>query len=506
MRLTDFLVAIADGGAIKAQSWSTSGNGMATGQYYCRQVLGWLLLLACTSPAPAQYRALAKLNLVATDSKGAPVTDLRASDIQVREDGAPRPLVFFRFAGGKHEIAQPGINEFVNRAGPPFTVVLLDRWNERETTMASAWQDIAAAVARLENIDRLYIYYLANHGELLPVRVLPGVETDLHVPEPPAASALVAKLNESVRALNGLRDVANIDPLERANKTMMALGIVSRMGAIAGPKSLVWVTHGFPLQVLSLTQQWVDFTSPLMDLAQTAMRAQVAIYTVDQSAQGAGADVAGLSRQTLELVSAQTGGRWYSSGRAAEALAGVAKDSRGSYQLAYFSPVDAKAPKQHKLRVESTRKGVHLLTRAGFIGDEATTNPDEIADDVFARQSHSPFEATEIGLRVMRTAKSTALHLDIHVDAGDIYLERRGDRFRGGLSIRFALYQGGTYEDSPPAFRQELDLRQDQYDLAMKNGIVVPRDLEVTDKIGQVRVMVFDRTMRGLGSVTVPVK
>jgi hypothetical protein len=32
------------------------------------------------------------------------------------------------------------------------------------------------------------------------------------------------------------------------------------------------------------------------------------------------------------------------------------------------------------------------------------------------------------------------------------------------------------------------------------------RDVEVTDKIDQVRVMLFDRGIQGLGSVTVPVK
>jgi VWFA-related protein len=468
--------------------------------------LSLLVLLASTSPALAQSRALVKFDLVATDSKGAPVTDLQASEIQIREDGGPRPVEFFRFAGSKHEMAQPGMNEFVNRPGPPLTVVLLDRWNETEATLASAWQDVSAAVARVENVDRLYIYYLANHGELVPVRALPGPENDLRVPESEPASALVAKLNELVRALSGLRDTANIDPLERANKTLQGLGIAGRMAAIAGPKNLVWVTHGFPIQVLSLQQQWVDYTGPLMGLAQMAVRSQVAIYTVDQSAAGAGANVAGLSRQTLELVSAQTGGRWYSSGRAADALTGVAKDALGSYQLAYSSPVGVKGPKEHKLRLESTRKGVHLLTRAGFTGDEATTDPDEIADDVFARQIHSPFEATEIGLRVVRTAKPTALHLEIHVDAADLYVEHRGDRFHGSLSTKLALYHDGTYEDAPPAARQDFDLTQDQYDLAKKDGVVIPRDVEITDKIQQVRVMIFDREIQGLGSVTVPVR
>src|SRR5208283_4801404 len=110
------------------------------------------------------------------------------------------------------------------------------------------------------------------------------------------------------------------------------------------------------------------------------------------------------------------------------------------------------------------------------------------------------FEAPEIGLRVVRTAKPTVLHLDIHVDATDLDLERRGDRFQGSLSMKLALYHDATYEDAAPAFRQDFDFTQEQYDNAMKDGIVIARDVEVTDKIDQVRVMLFDRGLQGLGS------
>jgi VWFA-related protein len=454
----------------------------------------------------AQSQALTKINVVAAGPKGAPVTDLTAGDFQVRVDGKLCPVVFARFAGSKHQLAQPEPQEFVNHPGPPLTAILLDRWNETESTMVTAWQDVANAVGHLETLDRVYIYYIANRGEVVPVYPLPGVEADLHAVEPPPAAALVSKLNETVRTLTGLRDMVNVDPAERADRTLQGLGIVGRMAAIDGPKNLVWVTHGFPIQFVSSSGQLMDYTGLLLGLAQNAGRAQVAIYTVDQSALGAGADVAGLSRQTLELLSAQSGGRWYASGRAAEALAGVSADARGTYQLAYYAPSNPKGPRDHKLRVESSRKGLRLLARAGYSGDEVLPDPDESSDDAFTRQSHSPFEATEIGLRVAVSRKAAALHLEIHIDRADVFLEHKGDRYQGSLTLKFAEYRDGVFQGARPSFQQDLNLTQEQYDAALKDGIVIPRDLSLTGQIEQVRVMVFDRGAQGLGSVVVPVR
>jgi VWFA-related protein len=471
-----------------------------------QSVLAVSILSIAAIPAPAQSRTLVKLNLVATDSKGAPVTDLSAKDIVVREDGAVHPLVFFRFAGGRPAMSQTGTNEFANRSGPPVTVILLDRWNQRELTLATAWQDIATALGHYENVDRLYLYFLGNQADLVPVQPLPGPEADLRMPPPLSATALIARFNQTVRSLTGLRDMANVDPMDRAERTLQALHIVSQMGNIAGPKSLVWVTHGFPIQFLNMSQQLLDYTQPLLGAAAAAVQSQVSIYTVDQSDEGAGADPAGLARQTLELISEQTGGRWFTSGRTADALAAVSNDTRGMYQLAYLPQATAKKSKDHKLRVESLRKGVRLLARAGFTGDEPTANPDEIMEDVLTRQSHSPFDATEIGLRVGRSEKPQGVHLEIHIDAADLYLEHRDDGDHGSLGLQLASYREGVCEATQPATRKDLALTQAEYDNAMKNGLAISSDIKVADGIQQLRVMVFDRGIQGLGSVTLPAK
>lgn len=471
--------------------------------------LPWLMLsFAAQTQAqrPSDYsQKLVTLTVVATDAKGVPITDLRTADIQVHEDGKPYPVAFFRYSGSRRPVAQPGPGEFINRPDPPLALVLLDRWNEKELTMASAWQDVVTTLEHLETVDRVYIYFLTNHGELLPVRALPGAEADLRAAAPPTSADLIARLNDAVRTTQGLRDSKNLDPVQSAQLTLQDLTLVSRMASLPGRKNLVWVTHGFPLEILNLTSQWVDFTTPIQQSAQAAVRSQVAIYTVDQSAQGAGADVAGLSRQTLERFASLTGGRWYSSGRTADALAGISADARGSYRIAYYSPARESGWREHKIRLDSSRKGVHLLTLEGYFGDEAPLDPDQMAEEAFAGESHSPFEATDIPLRVAASRKQAAVHVEIHVEPGDIFLEHRGERFQGSLSVKFALYRNGVYEDAAPTTSQDLDYTQEQYDLALKNGIVISRDVSVTDKIQQVRVMVYDRGIHELGSVTVPV-
>jgi VWFA-related protein len=418
-------------------------------------------------------------------------------------------VVFFRFAGSPRGIAPVAPGEFVNRPGRPPILILLDRWNERMLAMTNGWQDISTALAHMETVERVYIYLLTARGDLLPVHSLPEPDADLRLPNAPPPAQLVASLNDAIRTTQGFRDVDVMDPYLRASTTFQAINMLSsRMAAIAGRKSLIWVSHGFPFSYRLLSGQIGDFSLPIRDLSSTAAQSQVVIYTVQQSVEGAADDPTNEGRQTLQRFSSHTGGRLTADGTSEAAIAAAVSDARGAYRLAYYAPVHESGGKEHKVRLDSVRKGVRLLTREGYLGAEPDPDPDRMADDAFSRQSHYPFDASEILMRVtaLRRPERASLHLDIRVDPADILVERHGESFQASLTIGFSSYRNGIFQSALPPVRKDLSFTQEQWNGVQKDGIMIPQDVTVADGLQEVRVMVFDRRLLALGSVTVPAR
>lgn len=460
--------------------------------------------IACATEPAAQR--LVRLNVAATDSKGDPIIDLSAADVQVREDGQVRPTVFFRFAGPKRVPLPIKAGEIGNHPGAAPTVVLLDRWNEQFSTSASAWIDLGAALRDTESVENMFVYFLTNHGDLVPVSALPPADADLRATQPLTPEELRAKLDDAVRKLNGLRSVDVLNPILKANTTLKALDtLASETSGIAGRKNLVWVTHGIPLTVRLPGADWIDFTPQVRSLSAGAALAEIAIYPVDQSSQGAGAQMGTLAQQTLQLFASLTGGRWYPSNNTSDAIAGAMADSRGDYRIAYYSPIREKDKKEHKIRLESTHKGVRLLTREGYFGDFHDPDPDMLERAILSNESHSPFDATEIAVRVASSPVAAGKsHFAIRIDPADVLLEKQGEKYQADLAVLFAFYSGGVLKSTSQPVRLSFGITEDQFNQAQKGGVNFPQDVAVESGVDEIRVMVFDRKLDALGSVTLP--
>jgi VWFA-related protein len=458
-------------------------------------------------------KKLVRLSVAATNVQGEPVADLLPADIQVLEDGKPRPVVFFRFAGSRRSVEPPGVGDFINRPGPIPTVILFDRWNERMLTSARAWTELSAALQHLESVNQIYIYFLTGSGELFPVQPLPLTSADVRIGPEQSAADLRDKLDRAVRQFQGLRAVDAVDPALRASKTFQALGALgAQMTPIPGRKNFIWITHGIPLNYDRPPYQ-IDLTPQMRSLSDSAAQYQIAIYTVDQSAEGAGADLVGQSRATLRMISALTGGRWFGSDDVDAGLTGSLQDARGIYTVAYYSAVREKdAPdKEHKIRVESKRKEVHFLTREGYFGQITEPDPAKVEDAMFSGQIRSPFDAVEIGLRVhvardtTNRAAGKVGHFTIRIDPRDVFLERRGENYHGQFGLMFAFYTGDFLEERSTPTELAIDLTPDQFNHALKDGAVVSKDVPVSERVQKIRVMVSDRVLHALGSVTIPI-
>src|SRR5581483_5178283 len=284
-----------------------------------------ILILAGTC---AYSQGLVRLDAIATTSKGEPVTDLKIDELRVREDGKLRPIVFLRrpVPAAAAEMLAPG--EYANRAQPAPTLILLDRWNERLLTAASAVGDLASTVQHMESMSNVYIYILNNHGELVPVRPVPNPESDMRPVFEATPAQVAADLDAAVKKMQGFRDVDSVDPIYRANLTFQAMELIGqRLASFSGRKNLVWVTHGFPISVRLPGQDWQDLTPAVRNYCELAAQSEIAIYAVDQSGAGSGADVSSVSRETLEKFAQYTGGRWYPSGNTTAAVAEAQSDA-----------------------------------------------------------------------------------------------------------------------------------------------------------------------------------
>ncbi len=463
------------------------------------------LAIACVFPLSAQPSSsgrLITLNLAATNSRDEPVTDMQRSDLQLREDGKPQPVVFFRFSGTNRTMAPHVPGEFDNYAVPPPPVVILfDRWNERLVMSGRSGVELSAAIQHLETVGNIYIYFLTNRGELAPVHSLPGTAGDAQAAAP-SPTELRAKLERGFEEYQGFRTSDDLDV--HLQKTFDALNQMRlRMSVIAGRKSLIWVTQGMPLTFRVAGGDIIDLTPEVRKMSELEAQSQIAMYTVDQT-NGVGTEAS----RTLQMFSALTGGRWSSRDNPALALSDALTDARGSYRIAFYATTPEKDGKENKIRVDTTRKGVHLLTREGFTVQPAGPSPEQEEAARFDNQIRSPFDAAGIGLRIAMSRKpqTNAVHFDIHADPADVLIQPEGDGFKVQLDLIVALYNENFLNVTSPPTRVDLTLSKAQLDQAAKEGISVPLDVPLNNQVQKVRVMVLDPKLRALGSVTIPTK
>ncbi len=478
--------------------------------YYIRTV-ALISIMAMASAA----QTLNRINVVALDSQGQPVADLTTADFQIWEDGKPRPVVYSHFTGDKPPVAVlRAAREYSNRAGKssPVTVVLIDLLNDRLLSGAVMADEIARALKDVESGEGLYLYLLTTQGNLYPIHPLPktgGAEV-LAAGEPWTRS-LGPTLQGTLKEMLGLKPVDDRDIEVRFRVTTNALkDLAQQMWQIPGRKNLVWVTHGIPIGGVPISQDLrVDFSVRLRDFCQELQKAQIMVYPVAQSIQGAEAAVGTESEQTLTEFAGITGGRKYRSGGVGGAIRQAVADSRANYQIAYDSAAQNPDGKHHKLRITCSRKDVHLQTALELYGAAPLFPPEEVERLVFDSAVRSPFDATEIGLRArlsMEPRTRESVRLDVRIDPADLLLRQARGRRAGKVTYLFAAYEAARVDAPGPPVPLEISLTPEQYEAVLRDGIEFHRTFPVRANVVRVRVIVVDGELGAIGSVTVPMQ
>ncbi len=484
----------------------------------CALIAAAMLLCAfgaATASKAIQPAKRVKLNVVALDAQGQPATGLHNTDFQLQEDGKPRDITFFRFTGGQPLPAKPEPGEYSNRAGATShaTVVLIDLLNDRLMSDSTIGREITDALKNLESSEGLYLYFLTPRGDLYPIHPRPKPDTTVAPAAEPWTRALAPMVQTAIKELFGLKPVDDRDIKVRFDLTVKALGeLGGQMGEISGRKNLVWVTHGVPIYGYSLSGQGrLDFTNPLRSLCQALAQAQIVVYTVDQSPAGAAEAIGSRSVETLEEFTGITGGRGYSSDRAGEAIQQARTDSRANYEIAYYSTALNPDGKHHKIRVTCGHKEVRLQTEHGFyaFGPPGGLSPTSLHSREMQMEveaaAHSPFDATDIGLRASISSDPAApqnMRFEIHIDAADLLPQPARNQDAGKVSVVFVPYDETSNQPHPTI----VTLTPEQLQTPAQGEITLREAIPVGEGVRKVRVIVFDAELGAVGSVTVPMQ
>src|SRR5437764_10984199 len=359
------------------------------------------------------------IDVVVTDKQGKPISGLRAEDFTLEEKGKAQKIASFTIASepaAAPEALPPGI--YTNRAqyrspGGPVTVVLLDALNTAFKDQAYARQQMLKFVQQQYRPgERMAVFTLTGQLRVLqdftsdPQILYTALQRYKPVPQefaqaatpagahegPATAAGAVASLDAAATPYHGGRDsglrsgamdmaisnaqqaVANFAGADvaygqdqRVQITLTALNSIGRiLGGLPGRKSIIWVTGGFPFQLVpedrtltdaelaeslpSLDTRRVDEhasgnyaatfrTSHLEDIRDTSARlssAQVAIYPVD--ARGLAIATDSDSIETMRDVARETGGRAYvNQNEIKNGIAQAFTDQSAVYTLGYYT-------------------------------------------------------------------------------------------------------------------------------------------------------------------------
>ena len=505
---------------------------------------------------------LVQVNVVAHDSHGRPVDDLRKEDFSIAEQGKPQQISFFSMtsadkSAGPTPTLPPHVFSNVlveNREVPTsVTVVLLDLLNTSWTDQLYARKGLLTFLEQLQPQDRVAIFSLGSHS----LRLLHDYTTDsaslvarLHkatgeIPTELDASTVNANAQSELQRL-GLDALADASQREadfftsgRIVNTLSTLeAIAQHLAGVPGRKNLIWLSGGFPLTIgfdeipaIGSTRDRRTFTREMDAAVRALNNSGVAVYPVDARGlmvlPGFDASVRGIPRvgpssgpprsaaitanqDSMKELASRTGGRAaYNTNDLGRAIRYAIDDSRVTYTLGYYSTDEAQDGKFREIRVKVDRPHIDVRYRKGYFAlkppdDTAKARKDDIRGAVW-----SPLESTALAVNaradlIDQPAPNT-VNLFVQLYPAGVGFKKDGDRWKAQIDIVYVQKdEHGRLLGDGVTDNLSLALTDATYAKAAKDGLIrqhrIPRQAGATN----MRIVVRDVGTGSVGSVTIP--
>ena len=343
---------------------------------------------------PQPFRSgvnIVRVDVIVTDSRGNPVTDLTAADFEIVEDGKAQTIEQFRQvqADGRPDADDPLPRTIRDRDDEAleasrddvriFAILLADYqvcWERTEPVRDALTRfirtqlgprDLIAVMSPLTPVRTLIFTY--DHEQAVrEIRQFTGRKGD-YTPRNAIESEQWLRANEAV--LSGAEVPAVMDRIRDAVVRDALIALSVRVGSIRdGRKSIVFVSEGFRSSFGSMALD-------LREITKDANRHHASIYPFD--ARGFGplgfgpGSIArpgcpgGGSRETLRDLADDTDGRAIvDTDRLTEGLAQIVRDASSYYLLGYTPSASHNDGKFHSIRVRVKRPGMTVSARKGY--------------------------------------------------------------------------------------------------------------------------------------------
>ncbi len=277
---------------------------------------------AAPAPSLKVTTRMVVVDVIATDHKGQPITDLKQNEIAVYEDDKPQEIRSFSFEPGTEPAdkrvsinpppLQPGVVSNIREYGKAqhLSIVLLDGLNTQMDKQAYVKQQLLELLKKLPENGPVAVFLLGTR-----LRLLQDFTTD-----PEHLKQVIAGLKEyrspllsrpeggpdkfwfeglpmlpemKRRALAFQQESESADTDTRVSITLAAFNALARtLAGYSGRKNLIWVSDTFPFVLVptkvryggSADRARRDYSQVLAQTANLLADARISVYPVDAHA------------------------------------------------------------------------------------------------------------------------------------------------------------------------------------------------------------------------------
>lgn len=483
-----------------------------------------------------------QVHVVVKDRQGRAVAGLDASDFRLLDQGKPQRITHFSVHSRHSRAGLPQAasalpagafsNRLVFKQDVPrgVTAILIDAYNSRFEDQHYAVRDTIRVLREMPLDERVAVYRLERAG----VAVLHDYTADTasliqRLENAGSLASFPSELSETTapsQRPTELKENSEALKLEARVRLLQTLGamraIAAHLRQLPGRKGLVWLTAGFPMEIVTDNPAvWRRAMREIND-------ANVAIYSIDSSGMrllaGYSASIptgrslpsprsgrANANNDVLKEAASRTGGAAYENGNdLSKALRQSLDDAEVVYTLGYAPDHERWDGKFRRIRVNVDRKNVRLRYREGYFADLARDYDVKDRNEALDIALLSPLEASGVGLTVQfennPDGDGDRAEITLVGDPQSLVLEHREGRWIGGFDVRFVQRTAEGRELD--AFTNEitLNMEQERYERMRQEGFVVNETVAILPETAELRIAVCDHLSDALGSVFIPIR